>query len=140
MKYPSFIVYALMAVLWTVITALTAFILLSNESKPSLATINLNKVVAVNESVLASKNLNPEELSVEAKVFAVRLKSEIESLQANCDCTLLVSSAVITPSKLPDLTQELLDRLGMDEITIAGAEAVMNERMKSLHFSKDSLR
>lgn len=129
-----------MAVLLAVISALTAFIHFSNESKSSLATINLNKIVSVNESVLASKNLNPEELSVEANVFAGRLKSEIESLQVNCDCTLLVSSAVITPSKLPDLTQELLDRLGMDEITIARAEAVMNERMKSMHFSKEALR
>ncbi len=99
---------------------------------PVFAVLNLNKVVSVNETVLASQDLKPEELSVEAKIFARRMKAEIENLQEECGCTLLVSSAVISPSKLPDYTETLLNKLGFSPAKIAKAEVIVAERMKAL--------
>lgn len=99
---------------------------------PPLAVLNLSKAVSANETILAAKGLKPEELSVEAKIFAHRMKTEIERLQKDCDCTLLVSSAVIAPSNLPDLTETLLNNLGFTAAELAKAEVIVAERMKAL--------
>lgn len=118
----------------------SAFVMLQKqiEEVPAFAVLNLNKVVQVNETILASKGLKPEELAVEAKIFARRMKAEIENLQKECNCTLLVSSAVISPTKLPDYTEPLLQKLGFTPDKIAKAEILVAERMKALQsdFSK----
>lgn len=125
-----------------VLAALTAaaFFMLYKKTleTPAFAVLNLNKVVQVNETILASKGLKPEELAVEAKIFARRMKTEIENLQKECNCTLLVSSAVISPTKLPDYTEPLLQKLGFTPDKIAKAEILVAERMKVLQsdFSK----
>lgn len=118
----------------------SAFVMLQKqiEEAPAFAVLNLNKVVQVNETILASKGLKPEELAVEAKIFARRMKAEIENLQKECNCTLLVSSAAISPTKLPDYTEPLLQKLGFTPDKIAKAEILVAERMKALQsdFSK----
>lgn len=132
----------LLAVGFLVLALLAAgiFIMLQKqiEETPVLAVLNLNKVVQVNETILASKGLKPEELAVEAKIFARRMTTEIENLQKECNCTLLVSSAVIFPTKLPDYTEPLLQKLGFTPDKIAKAEILVAERMKALQseFSK----
>lgn len=117
-----------------------AFLMLQKqiEETPVFAVLNLNKVVQVNETILASKGLKPEELAVEAKIFARRMTTEIENLQKECNCTLLVSSAVISPTKLPDYTEPLLQKLGFTPDKITKAEILVAERMKALQsdFSK----
>lgn len=117
-----------------------AFLMLQKqiEETPVFAVLNLNKVVQVNETILASRGLKPEELAVEAKIFARRMTAEIENLQKECNCTLLVSSAVISPTKLPDYTEPLLQKLGFTPDKIAKAEILVAERMKALQsdFSK----
>lgn len=128
------------AVLVLAALAAAAFFILQKqiEEAPAFAVLNLNKVVQVNETILASKGLKPEELAVEAKIFARRMKTEIENLQKECNCTLLVSSAVISPTKLPDYTEPLLQMLGFTPDKIAKAEILVAERMKALQsdFSK----
>lgn len=128
------------AVLILSVLAAAAFFMLHKQMKeaPAFAVLNLNKVVQVNETILASKGLKPEELAVEAKIFARRMKTEIENLQKKCNCTLLVSSAVISPTKLPDYTEPLLQKLGFTPEKIAKAEILAAERMKALQsdFSK----
>ena len=131
-----------LAVTVVVLAALpaAAFFMLQKQIKeaPAFAVLNLNKVVQVNETILASKGLKPEELAVEAKIFAHRMKTEIENLQKECNCSLLVSSAVISPTKLPDYTEPLLQKLGFTPDKIAKAEILVAERMKALQsdFSK----
>lgn len=131
-----------LAVPVVVLASLTAaaFFMLYKQTleTPAFAVLNLNKVVQVNETILASKGLKPEELAVEAKIFARRMKTEIENLQKECNCTLLVSSAVISPTKLPDYTEPLLQKLGFPPEKIAKAEILVAERMKALQsdFSK----
>lgn len=128
------------AVLVLAALAAAAFFMLQRQIKeaPAFAVLNLNKVVQVNETILASKGLKPEELAVEAKIFARRMKTEIENLQKECNCTLLVSSAVISPTKLPDYTEPLLQKLGFTPDKIAKSEILVAERMKALQsdFSK----
>lgn len=128
------------AVLVLAALAAAAFFMLYKQTleTPAFAVLNLNKVVQVNETILASKGLKPEELAVEAKIFARRMKVEIENLQKECNCTLLVSSAVISPTKLPDYTEPLLQKLGFAPDKIAKAEIIVAERMKALQsdFSK----
>ncbi len=128
------------AVMALAVLASAAFFMLQRQIKeaPAFAVLNLNKVVQVNETILASKGLKPEELAVEAKIFARRMKTEIENLQKECNCSLLVSSAVISPTKLPDYTEPLLQKLGFTPDKIAKAEILVAERMKALQsdFSK----
>mgnify|MGYP000129063445 CR=1 FL=1 len=140
-KSPSLLSKVLgVAVMALAALSASAFVMLQKqiEEAPAFAVLNLNKVVQVNETILASKGLKPEELAVEAKIFARRMKTEIENLQKECNCTLLVSSAVISPTKLPDYTGPLLQKLGFTPDKIAKAEILVAERMKALQsdFSK----
>lgn len=138
LRSPTLLSKALAAAV--LILAAAAFFMLHKQMKeaPAFAVLNLNKVVQVKETILASKGLKPEELAVEAKIFARRMKTEIENLQKECNCTLLVSSAVISPTKLPDYTEPLLQKLGFTPEKIAKAEILVAERMKALQsdFSK----
>lgn len=140
-KSPSLLSKVLaVAVMALAALSASAFFMLHKQMKeaPAFAVLNLNKVVQVNETILASKGLKPEELAVEAKIFARRMTTEIENLQKECNCTLLVSSAVISPTKLPDYTAPLLQKLGFTPEKIAKAEILVAERMKALQsdFSK----
>lgn len=140
-KSPSLLSKVLaVAVMALAALSASAFFMLQKQMKeaPAFAVMNLNTVVQVNETILASKGLKPEELAVEAKIFARRMKAEIENLQKECNCTLLVSSAVISPTKLPDYTEPLLQKLGFTPDKIAKAEILVAERMKALQsdFSK----
>jgi len=45
--------------------------------------------------------------------FAKRLKEELAQIENECDCVLLVSSAVISNAKLPDYTAHLSAKLGL---------------------------
>ncbi len=135
MRYQYLICTVLVSALVAAAVCLAAHFLAHGQA-PNLATINLNRVVSVNETVLASKFTAPEELKAEAKVFAYRLKTEIERLQAECGCTLLVSSAVISPSNLPDRTEDLLGRLGFSAAELAKAEVLLADRVKSLELAK----
>lgn len=82
-------------------------------SEERIAVLNLNEVVEANEAALAAGGLKDEELVLEARRFALNLQNEIKALQKDCGCTLLVSSAVISPHTLPDYTDELLARLNL---------------------------
>ena len=54
-----------------------------------------------------------EEIIDEAERFAKRLKEELAQIENECDCVLLVSSAVISNAKLSDYTAHLAAKLGL---------------------------
>lgn len=82
--------------------------------QPKFATMNLSKVVELQEASLTMKGLKGDELDREAKVFALSLQDSIKRIQDDCKCTLLVSSAVIGDHKLDDYTDDLIARLKLD--------------------------
>lgn len=85
-----------------------------DDKQPKFATMNLSKVVALQEASLTMKGLKGDELDREAKVFALSLQDSIKQIQDDCKCTLLVSSAVIGDHKLDDYTDDLIARLKLD--------------------------
>lgn len=78
-------------------------------NRPRFAVVNLNSVVKANEVRVVSQGKRGGEIMAEAERFAKRLKEE----QNECDCVLLVSSAVISNAKLPDYTAHLSAKLGL---------------------------
>ena len=64
------------------------------------------------KSVL-SQGKRGEEIIDEAERFAKRLKEELAQIENECDCVLLVSSAVISNAKLSDYTAHLAAKLGL---------------------------
>ena len=70
--------------------------------RPRFAVVNLNSVVKANEVRVVSQGKHGEEIIGEAEHFAKRLKEELAQIENECDCVLLVSSAVISNAKLPD--------------------------------------
>lgn len=82
--------------------------------QPKTAVLNLNRIVKINEAALAARNLPADALKSEAERFALNLQRGIAELQKDCNCTLLVSSAVISPHSLKDYTDDLLIRLQLD--------------------------
>lgn len=81
--------------------------------RPRLAVVNLNSVVKANEVRILSEDKTGESILPEAERFAKRLKEELAELEKDCDCVLLVSSAVISAAKLPDYTAHLAAKLGL---------------------------
>ena len=76
-------------------------------NRPRFAVVNLNSVVKANEVRVVSQGKR------EAERFAKRLKEELAQIENECDCVLLVSSAVISSAKLPDYTAHLAAKLGL---------------------------
>ena len=66
-----------------------------------------------NEVRVVSQGKRGEEIIGEAERFAKRLKEELAQIENECDCVLLVSSAVISNAKLPDYTAHLSAKLGL---------------------------
>lgn len=63
---------------------------------------------------VSSPKANEEEKSWrKPSRFAKRLKEELAQIENECDCVLLVSSAVISNAKLPDYTAHLSAKLGL---------------------------
>ena len=81
-------------------------------NRPRFAVVNLNSVVKANE-VRIVQGKRGEEIMAEAERFAKRLKEELALIENECDCVLLVSSAVISNAKLPDYTAHLAAKLGL---------------------------
>lgn len=81
--------------------------------RPRFAVVNLNSVVKANEVRILSEGKTGNAILPEAERFAKRLKEELAVLENDCDCVLLVSSAVISPAKLPDYTDHLAANLGL---------------------------
>ena len=81
--------------------------------RPRFAVVNLNSVVKANEVRVVSQGKRGEEIMAEAERFAKRLKEELALKENECDCVLLVSSAVISNAKLPDYTAHLSAKLGL---------------------------
>ena len=79
-------------------------------NRPRFAVVNLNSVVKANEVRVVSQG---GEIMAEAERFAKRLKEELAQIENECDCVLLVSSAVISNAKLPDYTAHLSAKLGL---------------------------
>lgn len=109
---------------------LLGYQVLYNKDEP-FATVNLQKVVELQEASLTLKSLEPQELSIEAERFAILLKKELASLQERCDCTLLVSSAVVGQHRLTDYTDELISRLRLDPRASEYARTLMQKTLKS---------
>ena len=82
-------------------------------NRPRFAVVNLNSVVKANEVRVVSQGKRGEEIMAEAERFAKRLKEELALIENECDCVLLVSSAVISNAKLPDYTTHLTAKLGL---------------------------
>lgn len=82
-------------------------------NRPRFAVVNLNSVVKANEVRIVSQGKRGEEIMAEAERFAKRLKEELAVIENECDCVLLVSSAVISNAKLPDYTAYLVAKLGL---------------------------
>lgn len=82
-------------------------------NRPRFAVVNLNSVVKANEVRVISQGKRGEEIMAEAERFANRLKEELVLIENECDCVLLVSSAVISNAKLPDYTAHLTAKLGL---------------------------
>ena len=80
---------------------------------PRFAVVNLNSVVKANEVRVVSQGKRGGEIMAEAERFAKRLKEELAQIENECDCVLLVSSAVISNAKLPDYTAHLSAKLGL---------------------------
>ena len=79
--------------------------------RPRFAVVNLNSVVKANEVRVVSQGKRGKEIIGEAERFAKKLKEELAQIE--CDCVLLVSSAVISNAKLPDYTAHLSFKLGL---------------------------
>ena len=84
--------------------------------RPRFAVVNLNSVVKANEVRVVSQGKRGEEIIGEAERFAKRLKEELAQIENECDCVLLVSSAVIltqsyliTPHTFPPNSAFLLN-------------------------------
>ncbi len=69
-------------------------------NRPRFAVVNLNSVVKANEVRVVSQGKRGGEIMAEAERFAKRLKEELAQIENECDCVLLVSSAVISNAKL----------------------------------------
>ena len=65
-------------------------------NRPRFAVVNLNSVVKANEVRVVSQGKRGGEIMAEAERFAKRLKEELAQIENECDCVLLVSSAVIS--------------------------------------------
>ena len=81
--------------------------------RPRFAVVNLNSVVKANEVRVVSQGKRGKEIIGEAERFAKRLKEELAQIENECDCVLLVSSAVISNAKLSDYTAHLAAKLGL---------------------------
>lgn len=82
-------------------------------NRPRFAVVNLNSVVKANEVRVIAQGKRGEEILTEAQSFAKRLKEELVLIENECNCVLLVSSAVISNAKLPDYTAHLIAKLGL---------------------------
>ena len=81
--------------------------------RPRFAVVNLNSVVKANEIQILVEGKSGDAILPEAERFAKRLKEELAALEKDCECVLLVSSAVISAAKLPDYTDHLANKLGL---------------------------
>lgn len=126
----------LIQVLTVAVTLLSAATLLLGcqavkEKRPLLASLNLSSVVELQEASLTLKGLKGEELNREAQRFALSLKNEIASIQKECECTLLVSSAIVGEHDLPDYTDTLVTRLKLDPRVKEYARGLMQKTLSA---------
>ncbi len=81
------------------------------EAMPRFGSVNMALAVELREKSLLSQKLSASEISVAAESFAGQLRSALSEVQKQCHCTLLVKSAVVSPSEIPDYTDALLAKL-----------------------------
>ena len=98
---------------------------------PQIAVLNLNRIIEANEAEIISRGIEGEAILSEARRFSENLTREIESVQKDCNCTILVSSAVVSPHKLRDLTGEMLTRLSLTQQRTADNLRRLSDRLAS---------
>lgn len=78
---------------------------------PRFASVNMSLAVEMREKSLLTQKLSASEVSAAAESFAGQLRVALAEVQKECRCTLLVKSAVVSPSEIPDYTDVLLAKL-----------------------------
>lgn len=78
---------------------------------PRFGSVNMSLAVELREKSLLTQKLSASEVSAAAESFAGQLRVALSEVQKECRCTLLVKSAVVSPSEIPDYTDVLLEKL-----------------------------
>lgn len=117
-------IQALIGLLVALVLLVTYHFLIVAPREQRFAVVDLGEILALKElqvSVAASQSDSRDAspgaaMDVIAK-FAKDLEGELDLMQAECRCVMLVRAAVIKPSQTDDLTQDLKKRLGLDTMT-----------------------